>query len=330
MKRVGHLLEQIATYNNLMAAFQLARRGCGNTPAVCRFFFHLEPEILRLQQELLNHHYQPGAYRYFKVYDPKERTIAVAPFRDRVVHHAIVRVLAPIYEQVYISDSYATRTNKGTHRAILRVQHFLRGYSWYLKSDIEKYFERVDHEILMMLLKRKIKDRLLINLLDRIVHNAPEPGKGLPIGNLTSQFLANVYLDPLDHLIKDRLRVGGYVRYMDDLLLLANTREELVAHQQTIEDYLGCRLALSLKPSATWINRSGHGISFLGMRIFPGIIRVKPENRRRSLKRLKATLSLWRNCELDEDRMINSAVSIIGHLRYFCPKMPVNLGVGAE
>jgi hypothetical protein len=325
MKRTGHLFEQVAAYDNLMAAFQLARRGCGNTPAVCRFFFHLEPEILRLQQELLDHHYQPGAYRYFKVHDPKERTIAVAPFRDRVVHHAIVRVLTPIYEQVYISDSYATRPNKGTHRAILRAQHFLRGYSWYLKTDIEKYFDRVDHEILVALLKRKIKDRALIDLLDRIVRNAPEPGKGLPIGNLTSQFLANVYLDPLDHQIKDRLRVRGYIRYMDDLLLLANSREDLVAHQQAIEDYLGSRLALSLKPSATWINRSAHGISFLGMRIFPGIIRVKPENRRRSLKRLKETLSLWRDGELDEDRMINSAVSIVGHLRYFCPRMPLNM-----
>ena len=327
MKRVGHLFEQVAAYDNLMAAFQLARRGCGNTPAVCRFFFHLEPEILRLQQELLDHHYQPGAYRYFKVHDPKERTIAVAPFRDRVVHHAIVRILTLIYEQVYISDSYATRPNKGTHMAILRARHFLRGYSWYLKSDIEKYFDRVDHEILMELRKRKIKDRALTDLLYRIIGNAPEPGKGLPIGNLTSQFLANVYLDPLDHLIKDRLRVRGYIRYMDDLLLLANTREELVAHQQAVSDYLESRLALSLKPSATWINRSGHGISFLGMRIFPGIIRVRPENRRRSLKRLEATFSLWRNGELDEDRMINSAVSIVGHLRYFCPQMPLNMPV---
>lgn len=330
MKRVGHLFEQVLTYNNLMAAFQLARRGCGDTPAVCRFFYHLEPEILHLQQELLNHQYQPGAYRYFKVYDPKERTIAVAPFRDRVVHHAIVRVLMPIYEQVYISDSYATRPNKGTHKAILRAQHFMRGYSWYLKTDIEKYFDRVDHEILIELLKRKIKDRALIDLLDRIVRNAPEPGKGLPIGNLTSQFLANVYLDPIDHQIKEKLRVKGYIRYMDDLMLLANTRVKLVAYQQAIEDYLGNRLALDLKPSATWINRSGHGISFLGMRIFPGIIRVRPENRRRSLKRLAATLSRWQSDELDEDRMINSMVSIVGHLRYFCPKMPVDLGVGAK
>jgi RNA-directed DNA polymerase len=321
VQRIGHLFEQVTSYENLYTAFRLARRGCGNTPQVCRFFFHLERELLRLQDELQSSSYRPGVYHYFTIQDPKERVIAVAPVRDRVVHHAIVRVLTPIYERVFIFDSYATRPGKGTHAAIRRAQSFLRRWQFYLKTDIAKYFDSVDHDILLTLLRCKLKDRLLLELLERIIRNTPVPGKGLPIGNLTSQFLANVYLDPLDHELKDVLGLRGYIRYMDDLVLFSDSKPELRRLRPTLEAFLSDRLSLRLKPAATFLSRASHGLSFLGMRIFPQIIRVKPENKRRSLRRLRQMLAAWRRGESAEERMQQRLVSLTGHLRYFCPSM---------
>jgi len=311
-----------------MISFKLALKGCGKTKPTCRFFYHLEYEILRLQEELINGTYEPGAYRYFTVYDPKKRTIAVAPFRDRVVHHAIVRILTPIYEHTFIYDSYATRRNKGTHMALERAQSFMRRWPWYFKADIEKYFDSVDHDILMGTIKGKIKDCDLLRLLDRIISNTATPAKGIPIGNLTSQFLANVYMNPFDHYLKDRLGVKGYLRYMDDFVLFAGTKKELLKLRESIEVFLSDHLSLFLKEKATFIQQSGHGLSFLGMRIFPGIIRVKAENRRRSLKRIEKKIADWEGDAPHEDRIVQSVVSIIGHLRYFCPHMKMPLGIG--
>lgn len=330
LKRVGCLFDAVTSYENLLSSFHLAKRGCGNSLAVCRFFYHLEPELLRLQQELRAGTYQPGVYHSFTIHDPKERVIAVAPFRDRVVHHAIVRVLTLIYERVFIYDSYATRSGKGTHAAIRRAQQFLRRWPYYLKADITQYFPSVDHNILLNILKRKLKDRKLFDLLGKIIRNTPTEGKGLPIGNLTSQFLANVYLDPFDHELKDHWGIKGYLRYMDDFVLFSHSKRELLDLRIPIEQFLWEHLALRLKDKATFLNRSAHGLSFLGMRIFPQFLRVKPENRRRSLKRMTRTIDAWKRGELDEERMQQSLVSIVGHLRYFCPNVHIPLGAQAS
>lgn len=324
MKRYGNLFEQAVSFETLLLAFRRAMKGCGRNHATCKFFFELEPQILNLQKEMKDGTYQPGAYHFFTIRDPKERVIAVAPFRDRVVHHAVVHVLTPIYERSFIYDSYATRAGKGTHAAILRAQKFMRHRRWYLKTDIEKYFDTADHQILLDILSRKLKDRNLMQLLERIIRNTPVPDKSLPIGNLTSQFLANVYLDPLDHRIKDELGVRCYVRYMDDFVLFSDSKKELLSLRSEIEQFLSQRLKLSLKPGATWLNRSSHGLSFLGMRIFPRFIRVKTENRKRSLRRLEKKITYWKQGQLDEDHMTQSLASIVGHLRYFCPKCRID------
>ena len=330
MRRVGHLFPDIVAHANLLAAFRLAMQGCGHTRAVCRFFFHLEPEILCLQQSLIDGTYRPGRHRYFMVFDPKQRTIAVAPFRDRVVHHAVVRVLTPIYEKRFVHDSYATRKGKGTHAAVKRAQVFCRGFRWYLKTDIAKYFDSVDHHRLLGIVAAKIKDRQVLQLLERIVRNSRTAGKGLPIGNLTSQFLANVYLDPLDHLIKERLGVKGYLRYMDDMVLFGDSKADLRGHLNVVETYLADRLGLRLKPRATQLNRTAHGLSFLGMRVFGRFIRIRPANRRRSLKRMARCIGQWQAGQLEEDKMAQSLTSIAAHLRYFCPRMGIDLGAVAE
>jgi RNA-directed DNA polymerase len=329
LKRINNLFSHITSCENLLIASRLAMKGSGKTSATCRFFYNLETEILSLQTELLNSMYRPGAYRYFKIFDPKERVIAVAPFRDRVVHHAVVRILTPIYERVFIYDSYATRPNKGTHAAIKRAQKFIQRWPWYFKADIEKYFDHVDHDILLDIIERKIKDRRLLRLLERIIRNTTTEGKGLPIGNLTSQFLANVYLDPLDHEIKDKLGVKGYLRYMDDFVLFGYSKRELLDLNRVIEQFLSDRLRLRLKINSTWLNRSSHGLSFLGMRIFPRFIRVKPENRKRSMQRMSDVINKWKDGRINEERMVQSMASIVGHFRYFCPNVNIALEVGA-
>ncbi len=326
MKRIGNLFERVTSYDNLLMSFHLAMKGCGKTGEACRFFYHLEPELIRLRNQLVQETYRPGPYRYFTIYDPKERVIAVAPFRDRVVHHAVVGILTPPYEQIFIHDSYATRADKGTHKAIRRAQSYLRRWQWYLKLDVKQYFYSVDHGILMGLLRRKLKDRRLLNLLERLIWNPRFPGKGLPIGNLTSQFLANVYLDPLDHEVKDHIGVLGYVRYMDDMVVFGDDKRALMKIKSKMEAFLESRLALALKSEVTCLNRASHGLSFLGMRIFPRFIRVRPENRRRSLKRMEQTVKEWHRGRIGEAHMAHSLNSTIGHLRYFCPNAEIPFG----
>ena len=319
MKRHRHLFESVTNFENLLVAAKRARQGCGWGRETSRFFFWLEPELLKLQTALLAGAYYPDSYRFFEVYDPKHRTIAVAPFRDRVVHHAVVQVLNPIYERVFIHDSYATRKGKGTHAAVHRAQQFMKQWPWYLKMDVAKYFDSVNHDILLTLLSSKLKDKCLLDLLERIVRNSSLPEVGLPVGNLTSQFLANVYLDPFDHEVKDRWGVPGYLRYMDDWVLFGDERKGLMDCVQRIELFLHDHLKLQGKKKATWLNRSSHGMSFLGMRIFPNFVRMQPRARQRSLHCMDKRHHEWIQGEISEERMAQSLNSVVSHLRHFSP-----------
>ena len=323
MKKYGRLFECVTAFANLFTAAKRARQGCGWGKETQHFFFHMESEILALQAELLTDQYQPSPYRFFKVHDPKRRTIAVAPFRDRVVHHAVVQILNPIYERIFIHDSYATRVGKGTHAAIRRTQQFMQIWPWYLKMDVAKYFDSVDHDILLILLRNKLKDKRLINLLERIIRNSSLPGIGLPVGNLTSQFLANVYLDSFDHEMKDRWGVSGYLRYMDDWVLFGDEQKGLKDCVPKIETFLTSRLKLHLKTEATWLNRSSHGLSYLGMRVFPRFVRLQPRARQRSLKCMNRRVHEWMRGELTEEKMAHSMDSLVGHLRHFSPNAKI-------
>jgi len=327
MRKIGNLFKQIVQFENLYYSFKMAMKGTGKNKSTTRFFFHLENELILLQKELQNETYQPGDYRFFKIYDPKERLIAVAPFRDRVVHHAIVNILTPVYERCFIYDSYATRPDKGTHIAIKRAQKYVRRWKWYLKSDIEKYFENVNHDILMNILKKKLKEKSLLNLLEKIIRNVPDK-KGIPIGNLTSQFLANVYLNPFDHELKDHKRIPAYLRFMDDFVLFADSKEYLKRLKLEIESYLMKHLAINIKQSVTCIHRCSHGLNFLGMRIFPNYIRIKRENRRRCIKKIKKKInvyeqSLTQQPLYDDPETIQSIECIISHMNYFCPNIKI-------
>ncbi len=316
MRRVNHLFPQLTAFSNLYQAWLKARKGTGWTSETTRFSFNLERELLMIQQQLRDFSYQPGKFRYFSIRDPKPRRIAVAPFNDRVVHHALVQILMPVFEPTFIYHSYATRTGKGTHKSIIQAQQFIRQYSWYYKFDIKHFFETVNHDVMLALIARKVKDKAVLQLCEKIIRNAPDDS-GLPIGNLTSQFFANVYLNPLDHFIKEQLGVKGYLRYMDDFVLFSNSKEELKHWQQALEVFVTLQLKLKLKNKACWLNSSQAGLSFLGMRIFPGLLRHCPANRKRSLKKLNNRIKAFEKGDIAEQQMTDSIQCICAHLDYF-------------
>jgi retron-type reverse transcriptase len=329
MRRIGCLKESFLTFDNLYAAFRKAYRGTKNNDSY-KFCFHLERELFHLRDELAEGSYVPGAYRYFTVREPKERIISVAPFRDRVVHHALVNVLEPIFERRFIYDSYATRKEKGTHRAISRAQSFVRRYRWYAKMDIEHYFASIDHAVLLSIIARNIKDNFVLDVCKSIIFRGGDGRIGLPIGNLTSQFFANVYLDRLDHYVKERLRVKGYLRYMDDFCIFHDEKDTVKAYGRDVSGFLAEELSLKLKESATLINSRYHGLPLLGVRVFPNLIRIKRENFVRTFRKLerrcdeyasgmidgKTYKSSWKRARknLDSDRMAGNCSS-----RYLLP-----------
>lgn len=304
MKRRGNLWENLICFESLLRAATKARRGKRFGPLVAHFEFHLETELWRLHRQLREQTYAPGPYRTFLIHEPKERQISAAPYRDRVVHHALTAVLEPIFERAFSHDSYASRKHKGTHAAVLRAQQFARGHRYVLKADIQKFFPSVDHEILKALVARKIKDPKVLWLVGQIIDNSnpqepvlnyfsgddlftpDERRRGIPIGNQTSQFFANVYLDPLDHFLKDQLRNKGYVRYVDDFLVFDDDKHHLAEVKERVSDFL-VRLRLRLHPDKSVIFPVKEGIRFLGYRVFPTHRLLPKENVRRFRRRVR-------------------------------------------
>jgi len=306
------LFIKVHTFEHLYHAFKKARIGT-KSEEVSAFNFNLENELITLSEKLKNKTYKPAKYKYFTIHDPKERIISVAPFVDRVVHHAVVALLEPIYEKLFIDNSFATRKNKGTHLAIKTAQIMLRKNVWYLKADVRKYFDSIKHDILIDLLRQKIKDNDFMQLVETIIRNT-ENQDGLPIGNLTSQFFANVYLHGFDNYVLRVLKPAAYIRYMDDFVLFDNDKNSLKSMLLHICSYMQNNLSLTLKDKAVMINKYTHGLSFLGVRIFENTVRVKQQNLRRSLKRLRYKYYLYAQGKITEEQFLATANSITAHL----------------
>lgn len=333
MKRYNRLYERICSFENLVVAAYRAKRGKRWRPDVLKFHFGQERELLELRQELLEERYQPGAYRSFWIHDPKRRLISAAPYRDRIVHHALCEVIEPIFDRAFIHASYANRTGKGTHKALDRATGFARRYRYALKCDIEKYFPSIDHQILLERIARKIKCRDTRWLIERIVANSNEqeevnryfPGdtlftpferrRGIPIGNLTSQFFANVYLDGFDHLLQERLGCAAYVRFSDDFLVFANDKRWLAALPATMQKYLD-GLRLFLHPRKCQIIPVDCGVPFLGWQVYPDHRRLRRKTGIRIQRRLKKLVEELRNGAIGYDRPNASLTSWAGHLRH--------------
>ncbi len=285
MKRYGYLFEQITGFANLYQASHKAFCSHRDKPTIKRFWFNLENELLKLQEELITQTYKPRSYQTFLIHEPKQRQICAAPIRDRVVHHAICNIISPIWEKGMIYDSYACRIGKGTQAAIFRSQKFAKKYEFYLQFDVKHFFATLDRQVLKHIICGKIKDKKVLELLSLIIDQdliGSEADKGVPIGNLTSQWFANIYLNQLDQFIKNELLVKGYLRYMDDFILFESSKERLHNLQYEVNCFVKNKLNLQLKPNP--ITSPCHqGISFLGFRIYPNTI-VLQNKRMKTLK----------------------------------------------
>lgn len=301
------MYSKIYDFENLYNAYLEARKSKRYRRDVLKFSANLEENLIEIQNELIYRTYRVGKYHEFYIYEPKKRLIMALPFRDRVVQWAIYRVLNPIYNKTFISHSYACRVGKGTHKAVNRLQYWLRKADrkpdkWYfLKLDISKYFYRIDHKILFKILKNKIKDKNLLQLLKTIINSEDtkfglplwtEPGeterigdKGIPIGNLTSQLFANIYLNELDQYIKYELHLHYIIRYMDDIIILESDKKKLHKYKNLIETFLNEKLKLNLNKK-TAIRPITLGIEFVGFRIWPTHRKLKRGTAKKIKKRL--------------------------------------------
>lgn len=302
--RPAGLWGRVASLDNLFAAARAAATGKRVRPDVARFLLDLEPEVFQLRRELLSGEYRPGPYRTFVVREPKPRMISAAPFRDRVVHHALTRVLEPIFERRFTRDSFACRVGLGTHAALARARRACGRFRYVLKCDVVKYFASIDHGILGELLRRAVGCERTLALAARVVAGSNDQGgpivyypgdtlftpferrRGLPLGNQTSQFFANVYLNPLDHFVARRLRPGAYMRYVDDFLLFSDDRQELAAMRKAIEEFV-VRLRLRIHAGKSRVYRCADGVTFLGWRLFPERSRLARGNVVRFRRRLR-------------------------------------------
>jgi len=278
---------------NLDRAFARASAGKRHQPAVREFEYHLETRLWAMRRELEAGAYQWGANRRFHIRDPKPREIRAAPLRDRVLHHALVAAIDPLLTRGYIRDTYACIAGRGTHAAVQRYRAFVRsrrGHGWALQCDIKSYFASVDHGVVLDLLARRIGGARLLDLLGSLIaHGAGRPGVGMPIGNLTSQMFANLYLDPLDQNVKETLRVRHYLRYMDDFILLCDGPDEGRARLAAIAPFLVGRLRLCLNPRRVVLAPLAQPRDVLGYVHYPdGRVRIRRRSVRRLWRRLPA------------------------------------------
>jgi len=333
VKRVGKLWDRLVSEENLILAAHRASRGKRMKPAVLTFNSRLGDLLVTLRHELISGRYLPGRYKTFEVCDPKKRYISAAPFRDRVVHHAAYNIIGPIFESTFIHDTYANRCGFGTHMALRRFTSFLRQSTYVLQCDISKYFPSIDHEIIKQKLRKKIKCRETLRLLDLIINgsNPQEPvnryfphddlfspferRRGLPLGNLTSQFFANLFLSDLDHFVKEELRVRKYLRYVDDFALFSDDLDFLHECAENIKNFLELERLL-LHPRKTRIVNTNGGASFVGFTILPDRLRIRSENVRRARKRFHRLERDYEVGVVDEKQVRQSIMSWIGHARH--------------
>ncbi len=335
MKTYKNPYPKICTWETLEMAYRKARKGKRGTLPVADFEYNWEGELLRLQEELATKTYQPGPYHSFYVHEPKKRLISAAPFRDRVVHHALCSIIEPIFEARFIHDSYANRVGKGTHRALDRCTYFARRYRYALPCDIKQHFPSIDHAILRAILAKHIACPDTMRLIDLILASGIGvlseeyemvyfPGddllavarpRGLPIGNLTSQFWSNCYLNPLDHFIKRELKCPAYLRYVDDFLLFANDKPTLHRWQAAIVEYLAS-LRLTLHADRAQPRPVGEGLPFLGFVVYPDHRRVKGRKVVAYRRRLKKLWQGYQREEIEPSQVVASLRGWLAHIRH--------------
>ena len=281
-------------FGALLRACEAAQRGSGGSREAAAFLVEREQGLLALRGRLLDGSWEPGAFRTFVIREPKRRVISAAPFVDRIVHHALCAELEPLFDRRSSPISFACRKGRGTVAALARARVCAKRYRWYLKLDIEHYFETIPHDGLLQRLRTVIASDEAYEICRRIVRfGAPgsASGRGVPIGNLTSQYFSNDYLSQVDHHLVRSMRVPAAVRYMDDILIFSDDKEQLRSVRSGLSGWVSERLGLRLKPSAERLAPVESGVPFLGFRIWPSFIRLDGARRSRLARRLRTTLT---------------------------------------
>lgn len=289
MKRFGNLYARIYDIENLRTAFYKASAGRKSKHEVILFEKDLEVNLLKLQNELKEHTYRTSEYQMFMVRDPKEREVFKLPFRDRIIHHAIMNILEPIWGKQFISHSYSAIKGRGIHGCLKHLKRGLRNVSdtrYCLKMDLKKFYPSINHDILKQIIRKKIKDHETLALLDEIIDSAP----GVPIGNYLSQFFANLYLTYFDHWMKEIMKVKYYYRYADDIVILHSSKEYLWKLFQEMNDYLSSKLKMTIKGNYQVFPVDKRGIDFVGYVFYHTHIRIRKRIKRnfcRTIAKLK-------------------------------------------
>ena len=317
------MYEELCSIENLRLAFKKAKKGKTKKRYVKRFKKDLKENILRLREELLNKTYSPHPLKTFILRDPKTRKINKSVFRDRVIHHALINIIGHLFEDGFIYDSHANQIGKGTLKAVERFDKFKRKVSrndtrkcFILKADIKHYFEEINHDILMGILKRKIKDENVLWLIKLILNNRMIGGKkikGMPLGNLTSQYFANVYLNELDQFVKHKLKAKYYIRYVDDFVILHDSKDQLKKWKDEIGIFLKEKLDLELHPNKSQILKLEKGIKFLGFRIFYHHKLLRKSNMKHFERKLNQMKIMLEEGLLDREEIVEK---LVGWLAY--------------
>ncbi len=329
------MFEQVTSWENLLEAWRNAARGKRGQTAVAAFEHQAADKLLAIQSALRDGTWSPGPYVHFHIHEPKTRRISAAPFGDRVVHHALCNVIGPVFERLFIADSYANRIGKGTHRAVDRLQQFARRYRYGLRLDVVKHFPAIDHAILLETLSRTIGDPGVLDLAARIIASGDRvleqeyemvwfPGddllaacrpRGLPIGNLTSQFWSNCYMNPLDQFVQRELRCTAYLRYVDDMALFSDCKRELWAWKAAIVERLQ-RLRLTIHGECAQVQPVSAGVPWLGFVVYPDHRGVKARKVVYSTRVLSERFDDWRDGHVSFADFDASVRGWINYVRY--------------
>jgi hypothetical protein len=339
--------DDITSFANLCRAARRAARSKRRVAGAARFLERLEPEALALQRDLLAGTWRPSKPTTFTIHDPKERVITAAPFRDRVVHHALIDPLEPLFDAALVPESFACRRGRGTHRAVEHARGLVRTQSWFLKLDVKRCFDSIEHGIVLETLAELGLEAPVMELCARLLAG-PEDlsraggggsrtaegnlscggiaasqrkgecrrGVGLPIGNLSSQWFANLVLGRLDRFILREIAPGGFARYMDDFVLFSADKRELREAHVRIEDFLRVTLRLALKEKATVLAPTRQGVPFLGWRLHGGTTRLRPENARRLRRRVRQRRWELREGRIGVESFVACVRSLAAHLAH--------------
>ena len=316
MKREKDLYSQIFSFENLYVAYLKARQCKRYREDVIRFAQNLENEIFQIQEDLTNKTYHTGKYYEFYISDPKRRLISALPFGDRVVQHALVNIIEPVFDKIFIFDSYACRKNKGVHAGIKRLREYLKSIShssYCLKCDIYQYFHSINHDKLKDLIRRKIKCKDTLWLIDDII-DSKEGDVGIPIGNLTSQLFANIYLNPMDHFIKEILGCKYYMRYMDDWIVLHEEKSFLWGILNETQCFLDdFHVKTNNKTSIFPVT---DGIDFLGYRNWHNYRKLRKRNVQKNKRKFKKMKLLLRENKITQQKINQSLASFLGYIKW--------------